>query len=478
MWIACYYLPDFAIASERILHPDFENVPLALLGEDGLLQAVSLEATRAGVRLGQTPSAARVFCPDLVVVPYHLSAYRQKAEPLWDRIACDSSCVEPISPEVCLAGFVGAGVRERAIEVAEDLHSIAGVAVHMGMSRSRFTAHIAAQHDPGGAPVIVPEGTEVSLVARVPVDQLSHLNRQERERLQRLGIRFLGDILTIPEEETRRVFRERSALLRRLALGQDRDPVRALWPPDSEEHVLNLDFGVTEEGLLQEAIRQCATGVAEKLQHRGRRSRSVTLALRSEAGRAHVRTEILNAPEDDAAALMRVALRLLSRMRFGPGLTFDAPPTSVALRALVAEPAESVQRLLFDENRPSEVLPHERQIRLNGAIEHVRERFGRKSVGQAAALRRREPFQLWTYPLTRRLNETIQVLTNSLGVPLRYQRHGRWWDVAQVQNRWSEAGWKYGHLEQGMVFRVETPSLGLAEIRRCGNEWRLTAVAD
>jgi len=478
MWNACYYLPDFAIASERVLHPDFQGVPLALEGEHGLLQAVSSEAEEAGVRLGQKPSAARIFCTDLLTLPYRAEVYNHMAEPLWDRIACDSSCVEPVSPEVCFAAFTGAGIRERAIQIAEDLNGIAGVTVHMGMSLSRFTAHIAARCDPGGAPVVVLEGRETSVVASVPVEELPHSDRQECDRLRRLGISVLGDILSVPEEEFRRAFRERSYLLRRLALGQDREPIRALWPPDNEEHVLNLDFGITEEALLHEAIRQCAAGVAEKLRRRGRRCRSVTLALRSETGRAYVRTEVLSAPEQDAGALMRVALRLLGRMTADNPSLFHAPPTGVMLRALVAEPAESVQMALFDENRLSDVLPHERRKRLEAAMEFVCERFGSKSVGKAAELRRTEPFQIWTYPLTRRLNEAVTVRTDPSGVPVRYRRHGVWWDIEQVQNRWAEAGWQYGHLEQGMVFRVETPSLGLAELRCCGSEWRLTAVAD
>jgi len=85
---------------------------------------------------------------------------------------------------------------------------------------------------------------------------------------------------------------------------------------------------------------------------------------------------------------------------------------------------------------------------------------------------------LWTYPLGRRVNERIEVRTNSHGIPLCYRRRGRWWEVTAVQNRWTETGWQQGRMEEGVVYRVETSTRAVTEIRRRGNEWRLTAVAD
>jgi len=607
MWIACYYLPDFSIACEQALRPDLRGTPLALVGDDGALCALSTEAAEAGVRQGRTPSAARMFCPDLIVLPYNRPRYEEMAEPLWDRIACDSSFVEPASPEMCFAAFTGAGVYERVLAVADDIREIARTPVRTGMAFSRFTARIAAMRDPGGSPVVTPKGSEARLLATVPIEDLPQISREERERLKRLGVHVLGDVLTVQERDLYRVFRERSLLLRRLARGLDREPIRALWPPDCVEHALHLDTGITEETMLHEALRRCARHVSEKLIRRGRRCRSVSLILRSETGRTRIQTEKLQAPKSDEESLFRTALRLLGRMPplsspwkgegertsplpspwkgegertsplpspwkgegvgaaplsslrrgdggevttaprspqehsasgtpiataphndqtrqtktasddrtatsplpspwegegertsplpspwkgegertsrlpspwKGEGVGAIDPPTSVILRAVVAEATDSVQRALFDENRVSDVLPHERLGRLDAAMGLVGERFGKNSVCKATGLRRAMPFQLWTYPLTRRMNESIEVATDRSGNPVRYRRNGAWWNIAHIQNRWSEAGWMHGRLEERMVFRVETFSIGLAELRRCGGEWRLTAVAD
>lgn len=477
MEIACYYMPDFPIACERERRPETRGAPLALVGDGGLLLAVSQEAARAGVRPGRTVSSARMFCPDLVALPYERDVYCRMAEPLWDRLACDSSFVEPLAPEECLAAFSGAGVRERIAETAADLRSLAGVAVRTAVSLSRFTARMAARQGREEGVVVIEAGKERNVVAGVPMEALPFLQKEEVDRLRRLGLAMLGDVLAVPEDELQRIFRNRAFLLRRFAAGQDRDPVQALWPPDSEEHAINLDSPLLDEGMLQEALRRCAEAVARKLQGGSKRCRSTTLILRSESGRTYARTEILTTPENDPEALFQAAKRLLGRLRAHGAERFE-PPVGIALRALTAERSEGVHAALFDERNLTSCLPHERQTRLEAVRERLERRFGRGAVRPAESMRRAMACHLWTYPLTRRLDEPIRVCTDSRGFPTRYERRGSWQPVARVHNRWSEAVWRHGRMEEGMVFRVETPALGFAEIRRSGDEWRLTAVAD
>ena len=60
--IVCFYMPQIAIATERIRAPALWGMPLALLGENDLLVCVSEEAGRAGVRSGLSASGARSLC--------------------------------------------------------------------------------------------------------------------------------------------------------------------------------------------------------------------------------------------------------------------------------------------------------------------------------------------------------------------------------------------------------------------------------
>jgi DNA polymerase-4 len=530
MWIVCYQLPLFALACERQRRPELRTHPIALVTPEGRVRVVSDEAKRTGVEPGMATSAARIFCPDLEARAYDLPAYEEAAEHIWNRIAQDSSFVEPISPEVCFATFTGPGIMDRLLRSTPDLRDISGTAVQAGMSVSRFTARIAASRGDGNRPVVVCPGDEKEFLSTCPIVAaaqagMSAIGSAEIERLDRLGVRTLGDVLSVEEKDLHRLFKEKSFLLRRLARGLDRDPVRAIWPPMVIEHAVQTEDGIADAAMLDAAMRLCAESVGASLKHERKQCRRLTLELRYDGDLTRSATEKLRKPEDQAEALLRATRRLLGRMPPWEGDHAPAAggrgqrkgnPIEVVLLASAIGLSGSFQPALLDDNQYLRGLPHERQGRLDAAVQLVCERFGPDVITSAARQsRQNRPRQcrLWTYPLTRRLDEGVEVVTDPRGDPIRYARSGQWWDVMRIQNRWSEADWRRGQIEERMVFRVEVaPStngpealtrtiprrtdafspaeggcgqmgggsipIGLSELQRCGSRWCLTAMAD
>lgn len=487
MWIVCYHLPYFGLACERKRQTELRCQPLALATSDSLIRVASEEAVRSGVRDGMAVSAARIFCPELTVKPYDLPAYEEMAEAVWNRIAQDSSCVEPLSPEVCFAMLSGPGAGDRLLPSAADIHRIAETTVYAGMATSRFTARVAAARDVGNHPVVVAPGHETEFLASCPIECIASFERQgangkrqevldasEMERLSRLGVRVLGDLLSVEERDLYRLFHEKAFVLRRLARGLDREPVRALWPPMVIEHSVRQDEGIADTMMLDTAMRMCADKVSAGLKRERKHCRLLTLTVGYENGLTQSKSERLRTPEDQAAALLRAAQRLFSRI---PPIMLSC--REVSLRASAIGIARGIQPALLDDNEFLRGLPHERQERLDTAMRLVHERFGPDKVAPATHWHdRSRPFRLWTYPLSRRMNEPIEVVTDSMGNPVRYARQGRWWDITRVQNRWSEADGRTGRLEERMVFRVEAASSSFLELHRSGDRWRITAVAD
>src|SRR5438270_12169838 len=99
--IACFVLLQFAILCERVRRPELLGEPVVLYGGSGKeenVQVASDEARAVGIRAGQRLSAARAFCPRLLVLPYDRPLYTEAAAHIWDALAVESSVVEPVSP--------------------------------------------------------------------------------------------------------------------------------------------------------------------------------------------------------------------------------------------------------------------------------------------------------------------------------------------------------------------------------------------
>lgn len=473
--IACYWMPDIGIACERARLPHLREEAVALAGVDAMLAAVSEQATNAGVRAAQTVSAARALCPALIVLPYDRRAYEEAAQCVWDLLAVESSFVEPLSPELCYVELRGPDLLERAQAMARYIATAVGIPVQAGMARSKFVAREAAQTSRNGRKqevMTIPLAREAAFLAPMPIERLTHIDAKLKQKLMRLGLKTLGDVLALPPSELRHKFREVGLLLQRLAVGDDGERVRARWPPQSIAETIEFEDEVCDRGQLEEALRICAGRIAETLREQREFCRAVTLVVGMAGGCFLQETEKLVSPADSLAAIFRAALRLYARM------PADRPLLEVTLRGSDIGIGSGAQLSLLDDNQFAHGLPHERRHRLEATLAHLRKKFGIGAVVTAGMLKQARRIRLWTYPLGHLFNEPVQVATDARGSPTRFWRRGRQREVRSIQNRWRETDWHWGRLTERMVYRVEVEPSGLCELHHLDVQWHLAGVAD
>src|SRR5258708_35235500 len=95
-------MPESGIAVERARLSHLWGEPVGLAGANDTLIAVSDEAARFGIKVGQTASGAKGLCERLIVLPYDRPSYEEAAHLIWNLFAIESSGVQPASPRVSL----------------------------------------------------------------------------------------------------------------------------------------------------------------------------------------------------------------------------------------------------------------------------------------------------------------------------------------------------------------------------------------
>jgi nucleotidyltransferase/DNA polymerase involved in DNA repair len=469
--IACFYMPQIAIATERIRALSLWGQPLALVGEDDALVCVSEEAATAGVKLGQAAGGARALCRRLVVLPYDLAAYEAAAQVVWEALAVESSLVEPVAPEVCYVQFDGSEIVLRVRDLLQRLVAATRFSMQVGLAKSKIVAYHAARQ------------TDIDTVCRVdrlPEEILQGvslalcplLGEVQRQQLAKLGIRTFGDLARLPERELQRRLGTLAARLSRLAQGHDSDPVRAKWPPPvlCEQEI--LEYEVTDITVIETALQRCAAGLARRLRGRREFCRSLAVCLTLEDQNQLLQQERLADPIDLEASLFRAARRLLVRMQ----PTIDRPVIGIALQAGELGAGSGIQLELMDLY--ANPMPHLRLRRLRTTIGHLQQRFGLGCVVKASTLWPARRIDLWTYPLCHQVREAVQVITSSAGVPVRFLRRGEVYHVETVHRDWREAEWEWDALSLHVVYRIETQPPGLYELRLTGRHWMLCGIAD
>jgi nucleotidyltransferase/DNA polymerase involved in DNA repair len=468
--IACILLQQIGIACERVRVPTLWGQPVALVDGHGIVVATSDESQAAGVRIGMKSTAAKAVCGALVTLPYDRESYELASESIWDALAVESSLVEPITPELCytvLDHEPWSVARSLALRIGEN----ARIPIRVGLARSKLLARETALIAGPDELVVTPGTRSHAILARVPLERVPQITPSVHKRLVSLGVRTLGDIRALPEKELRHRFGQTGVVLKRLAEGEDSDPVQPLWPPRSIERRIAFEDEVCDAGLVEEALRRCAAAIARSLTAGEEYCRILSLEVMVSSGDLVEASEKLSTATDDRVVIGRGGLRLFKR------LAVTTPVVSLRLRAGGLGAGSGIQLGLFDESGKS-AFPHELRRRLDTSLTHIRTRFGVGAIVTAHKLHEAQRIHLWTYTLGRLLDEQVTVQTDKSGQPVRYQRRNTLHIVSRILDHWSEETWFWDSLIERIVFRVQTNLGALTELHQIGPTWRVQAVAD
>ncbi|MEY2958520.1 MAG: polymerase, partial [Actinomycetota bacterium] len=233
----------FYVSVELRRHPELVGRPVVVggTGDRGVVAAASYEARRHGVHSALPSVVARRRCPDAVFLPgdhAHYAEVSRQVRAILDRY---TPMIEPLALDEAFLDVTGSirlfgeGVviadRIRR-EVADELQ----LGCSVGVAANKFLAKMASvaakpralpdRIEPGPGVVEVRPGDEVRFLHPLPVDRLWGVGPKTLERLQRIGIRTIGDLSTMEERiVVGALGPTQGRHLRALASGSDDRPV-------------------------------------------------------------------------------------------------------------------------------------------------------------------------------------------------------------------------------------------------------------
>ncbi|HSF64174.1 MAG TPA: DNA polymerase Y family protein [Paracoccaceae bacterium] len=376
------------LAAERVmrLRRDTLPMPLAVVGDQNgaqVLVSLSVEASAAGLTQGQGLRDATAICPALLTVATDPLGEAQFLTTLRRWAGRFSPWVAEEAPAGLMIDLSGAahlhggeeGVLARVAEDCADLGLTvrAGIAdtpgAAWGLARyarmaaaplrsgdaidqeARATRSRAAKRRGwergGGAPrpvaakgaemaTIAPPGRVVEALADLPLAAL-RLEPDTVDRLMRLGLRRVGELMGMPRAALARRFG--ADTLRRLdqALGMESEPVSPARPPLHFAVRLTLPDPIGLRSDVEAALDRLLPPFCEKLRAKGRGARRIVLqAFRADGGVAAV--EIGLARAADSPDRIRPLLHLkLDQIDAGFGID------CLRLEALATEAMTTVQ---------------------------------------------------------------------------------------------------------------------------------------
>jgi DNA polymerase-4 len=383
----------FYAAVEVLADPAVAGKPLIVGGDGarGVVASCSYEARSYGVRSAMPSMRARRLCPHAVFVPGRYELYSNYSKRLHGVLTSFTPLVEGIALDEAFLDVTGAqrlwgSGPQIAAAIRAKVVEDTGLWCSVGVAPSKFLAKLASEAakpkagPPGSGPApglgvkVVAAGEELAFLHPHPVEALWGVGPATRRRLDRFGIRTVGDLAAMPLATLIGALGEAHGRhLHELSWARDDravEPDRAAKSIGHEETYAKDHY--SRDSLRKEALR-LADGVANRLREADVAGRTVTLKVRFASFETITRSRTVPRPLDSGAAVARVAMELLDGIDPSPGVRL----LGVSVSNLGPRPGE---QLSLDEAGAGEPA-------VARAVDEVRRRFGDAAVGPATLLR-------------------------------------------------------------------------------------------
>jgi DNA polymerase-4 len=345
----------------------------------GVVLAASYEAKRLGVRTAMGGRHALRLCPNAVVVRPRFDAYVDASRRMFEVFADHAPVVEGLSIDEAFLDVRGmeriAGAPEQiAARLRAAVRERVGLAVTVGVARTKFLAKVASGVAKPDGLLAVPPDEELAFLHPLPVERVWGVGPATAKRLHAWNVRTVGQLAALSEETL--VAMLGNATGRRLhALARNRD-VRRVEPRRRRRSVgaqRAIGRGRHSAPEVDATLVALVDRIARRLRAGRRIGRTVVLRLRfgdfERATRSHT-LPFATAETDTILAVARALLASTQREIERRGLTLVG--VSVAL---------------LEDDTPRQ-LAFGAADALDAAVDAVRDRFGTGAITRAVLVGR------------------------------------------------------------------------------------------
>jgi DNA polymerase-4 len=231
----------------------------------GVITTASYEARAFGVRSAMATARALRLCPDLVLLPVRMAAYRAESRRIRAIFAEFTDRIEPLSLDEAYLDVTGLShCQGSATRMAEAIRrrilEETGLTASAGIAPNKFLAKVASDwNKPDGQYVIRPQDVAAFMPA-LPVKRIPGVGAATARRLRAMGVTTCGELQQVPVAEMLRRFGSFGQRLHELSFGIDARPVEVTRERKSvsveETFVEDLPDVAAIEAELQPLYRQ------------------------------------------------------------------------------------------------------------------------------------------------------------------------------------------------------------------------------
>jgi DNA polymerase-4 len=225
----------FYAAVEMRDDPSLRSRPIAVGGSSdqrGVISTCNYEARHFGVRSAMSSIMAKKLCPDLLILPHRMEAYKEASLGMRHIFYDYTDLVEPLSLDeayldVSDSKHCAGSATRIAEQIRQRIYDELRLTISAGVAPNKFLAKIASDwNKPNGLFVIVPNAVD-GFVLQLPVTKIFGVGKATAARLAEINVKTCADLRRFSIFELKQRFGQLGMRLYELCRGIDDREVMA-----------------------------------------------------------------------------------------------------------------------------------------------------------------------------------------------------------------------------------------------------------
>ncbi len=364
---------------EAVEPEKYKGKSIAVAGSEELRKGVivtsSYTARANGVKTGMLVSQGRKLDPNLIIIPPNFDLYRHYSREFMKIVYQFSPMIEEASIDECYLDISGSSQFGHPLEIAEKIQQQIkdqlGLPCSIGIGPNKLLAKMGSDMKKPNGITILRKREFPKLFWSKPTNALFGIGKRSAERLEKLGIKTIGELAQADEERLKKEFGILGAHLKNSANGVDHSPVVVETEANkSIGHTTTLPKDIRN---LKEAY-SVFLGLADQVTRRMRKqqllSSTIQITIRYSDRKTITRSITIEQPTEEMNTVYKVACQLFDQF-------WNSEPVrllGITLQNLRIKEETGIQLDIFNyQEQP-------KKESLNKIMDQLRDKYGENTI--------------------------------------------------------------------------------------------------
>lgn len=363
---------------------DIRTIPAIIGGDEaqrkGIVLAKSNIAKQFGIQTGEPIFFARKKCPNIQIFQSDFNVYRKYSNALYNLLMEYTDKIERYSIDECFLDLTGYIPKPRklidiAYEISKRAREELGFTVNIGVAPNKLLAKMASDFEkPNKVHTLYQEEIETKMW-KLPVAELFMVGRRSLPKLQKMGIKTIGDLAKSDEKLLIKNFGKYGKMIWEYSNGIDNEEVNYIKEkPKNIGNSITLPYDYNDIEKIEEVLLALVEQVSYRLRNQEMFANVVNVQIKTNEFKVFSHQRKLDFATDSTKIIGKEAKKLLTEIYNNTPIRL----IGISVSGLVEK--EERQISLFEN------VENEKQKKIDSVLDNIKEKYGYEAITRAGKM--------------------------------------------------------------------------------------------